>query len=195
MTTLCFGGSFNPIHHGHLLCARAVAEQAGFDRILLIPSRQPPHKPNFSEIAAPHHRLAMCLIAVKDDPLFQVSEIELFRSGPSYTIDTVQEFRKQGWPEVAWLIGADMAVSLPTWHKPDQLLAQTRFVLMARPGWAFNFNQMPPPYQQLQSAVVTAPLIDISSTQIRERIKQGQSIKYLTPSGVEDYIIQNELYR
>src|SRR5688572_25793218 len=137
MATLCFGGSFNPIHHGHLICARAVAERAGFQKVLLIPSAQPPHKPDVSQIADSSHRLAMCEAAVRGEPFFEVSDIEVTGQGPSYTIMTARELRKRGWEKVSWLIGADMVRILPQWHQPEALLNEVEFVAMARPSWAF----------------------------------------------------------
>jgi nicotinate-nucleotide adenylyltransferase len=195
MRRLCFGGSFNPIHHGHLICARAVAEAAGFDRIVLIPSRQPPHKQGDTDIAPATDRLAICRAAVQGDSLFEIDDIELHRSGPSYTIDTAQQLRHRGWPEVNWLIGADMARYLPHWHESARLLSEVHFLLMARPGWSFDWLTMPAEYRHLERQVIPAPLINISSTDIRRRIAAGQPITYMTPPAVVDYIRQRGLYR
>ena len=193
-STLCFGGSFNPIHVGHLITARAVAESAGYKRILLIPSSQPPHKRQNADIAAAEHRLAMCRLAVEGDPLFAVSELELLRTGPSYTIDTIRQLRDEGWSRVNWLIGADMLQILPKWHEPQALLAGAHFVVIARPGWTFDWETMPAEYRPLKNNVVTAPLLDISATGIRRRIAAGRSIRYLVPEPVRDYIAQHRLY-
>src|SRR5687767_13162667 len=108
MRTLCFGGSFNPVHHAHLVCARAVAEARGFERVFLIPSALPPHKLGQTDLALPSQRFEMCRLAIAGDALFDVSAIELRRDGPSYAIHTALEFKRQGWAHVAWLIGADM---------------------------------------------------------------------------------------
>src|SRR5438874_13149890 len=105
MSTLCFGGSFNPIHNGHLTCARTVAHQLDFQRVLLIPSGLPPHKPAAADLAAAEHRLAMCRIVAADEPLFQVSDLEIRRGGLSYTLDTVRELRRQGLENVSWMSG------------------------------------------------------------------------------------------
>src|SRR5678815_1912728 len=102
MRKLCFGGSFNPIHHAHLICARAVAEARRFDRVVLVPSALPPHKLRADQLAPPEHRLAMCRLAAEGDRLFEVSDLELTRTGPSYTIDTARELKRQGWDAVAW---------------------------------------------------------------------------------------------
>lgn len=194
-TTLCFGGSFNPIHHGHLICARAGAEAKGFDRVLLIPSAQPPHKPAATDLAAPADRLAMCKLAVQGDDLFDVTDLELTRTGPSYTIDTVRELKRRGWAEVHWLIGADMAAYLPKWHQPLALLQEVHFWLLARPGWALDWSSMPPEYRHLAERVVSAPLIDLRATTIRERVAAGRSIAYLTPEPVIQYIHERGLFQ
>jgi nicotinate-nucleotide adenylyltransferase len=194
MRPLWFGGSFNPIHFGHLVCARAVAEAGGFDRVVLIPSSQPPHKSGDTSLASASARVEMCRLAVAGDPFFAVDDLELARAGRSYTIDTVRQLRSGGWPEISWLIGADMAKSLPTWHKPTELLAEVRFVLMARPGWSMDWKQLPQEMQKLQSAVIPAPLLEISSTDIRQRLAAGRSIRYMTPHSVIDYIRRHKLY-
>jgi nicotinate-nucleotide adenylyltransferase len=195
MRKLCFGGSFNPIHHAHLLCARAVAEARGFDRVVLIPSALPPHKLQATELAPPQDRLAMCRLAVGEDPLFEVNDLELVRSGPSYTIDTVRQLRRSGWDHVSWLIGADMVSILPQWHEPLQLLREAELVVMARPGWSLNWDALPEPYRALREQVVETPLMDISATTIRRRVAAGRSVRYLTPDAVCDHIARRQLYR
>jgi len=195
MRKLCFGGSFNPIHHAHLLCARAVAEAKGFDRIVLIPSALPPHKLQATELVSPHDRLAMCRLAAEGEPLFEVSDLEVNRSGPSYTIDTVRTLRRQGWDRVTWLIGADMVSTLPKWHEPLELLREAELVVMVRPGWSFDWQALPEPYRVLKERVAEAPLIDVSATTIRRRVAAGQSIRYFTPNTVCDYIATRGLYR
>jgi nicotinate-nucleotide adenylyltransferase len=196
--TLCFGGSFNPIHHGHLISARAAAEGAGYDHIVLVPSSQPPHKPGDVTLAAPEHRLAMTKLAVAGDPLFSVDDLELRRSGPSYTIDTVREFKRRagkGRQQVDWLIGADMLLSLPSWHESMQLLREVHFVVVARPGWVFQWNALPQEYRKLQENVVEAPLIEISGSVLRSRVAAGRSISYFTPPAVCRYVRDHRLYQ
>jgi nicotinate-nucleotide adenylyltransferase len=195
MARLWFGGSFNPIHHGHLICARTVAEVRGFEKVVLVPTYQPPHKLLGPQIATPEDRLAMCRLAVQGSSLFGADDLELRRGGPSFTIDTVRELKRRGESEVHWLIGADMVQILPQWHEPEALLAETRFVLMARPGWSFDWNRLPPPYRSLCEQVVTTPLIEISATGIRNRVAAGQSVNYLLPEAVVKYIEQRGLYR
>lgn len=195
MRKLCFGGSFNPVHHAHLLCARAVAEARGFDRIVLIPSAAPPHKLQATPLAPPSDRLEMCRLAVAGDSLFEVSDIELDRSGPSYTIETALELRRRGWDRVAWLIGADMVAILPKWHRPLDLLREVELVVMARPGWSFDWDALPEPFRVLRERVTEAPLVDISATMIRRRVAAGLPVRYLTPDRVCDYIETRRLYR
>lgn len=195
MRKLCFGGSFNPIHHAHLLCARAVAEARGFERVVLIPSALPPHKLQTTELASPQDRLAMCRLAAEGEPLFEVSDLEVSRSGPSYTIDTVRALRGQGWNRVAWLVGADMVATLPKWHRPLDLLQEADLLVMARPGWSFDWEALPEPYRVLRERVVEAPLIDVSATTIRGRVSAGRSIRYFTPDAVCEYIAARGLYR
>jgi nicotinate-nucleotide adenylyltransferase len=194
MRPLWFGGSFNPIHFGHLICARAVAETAGFDRVILVPNRQPPHKSGDMSLAGAEDRLEMCRLAIDDESLFEVDDLELNRPGPSYTIDTARQLRSRGWSEISWLVGADMAISLPGWHQSDQLLAEVNFILMARPGSLIDWNILPGQMQRFRSNVVATPQLDISSTALRDRLSRGKSIRYLTPDAVVDYIQRKKLY-
>lgn len=195
MLCLCFGGSFNPIHHGHLICARAVAEARGYDRVELIPSAQPPHKPHDPALAPAEDRLQMCHLAVHQSHVFGVNDIELRLPTPSYTIDTAQELRRRGWKNIHWLIGADMLLYLPKWHRPAELMAEVEFIVMARPGWTLDWSLLPAEFRHLQKNVVEAPMIDISSTGIRERVSRGLSVDYLTPEPVCRYIRERGLYR
>jgi nicotinate-nucleotide adenylyltransferase len=200
MPSLYFGGSFNPIHHGHLRCAEAVAGQAGYDRVVLVPSARPPHKPDNPELAPPQDRLAMCRLAIDERggggaPTFEVSDIETRRSGPSYTIDTARELRETGEREVHWLIGADMLLYLPKWHRPLDLLREVHFVVMARPGWTIDWSALPPEFRRLKEHVVAAPVINISSTEVRRRVRQNLPIEDLVPLSVARYIDAHHLYR
>ena len=195
MKKLCIGGSFNPIHYGHLRCADVVASRKSFDRIVLIPSAQPPHKKVSDDLASAADRLAMCKAAVQGEPRFEVDDLELRRSGPSFTIDTALELKRQGWTSVAWMIGADMLMYLPKWHRSADLLREVDFMIVARPGWKMDWSQLPQAFHSLQANVVEAPLVDISATQIRERVKAGQSLEGLTPRAVIAYIAERGLYR
>ncbi len=192
---LVYGGAFNPIHHGHLLCARAAAEAGGFGRVVLIPTGVPPHRPADSSLAPAEHRLAMTRLAVAGDSHFEVSDIELRQSGPNYTLDTVRRLKAEaGWQAVDWLIGADQLLSLPKWHQPDQLMAEARLWVMARPGQAIDWTVIESRFAVLKERILPAPLIDISATLIRNRVAAGKSVRYLIPETVEKYIAENNLY-
>jgi len=191
---LCFGGSFDPIHHGHLICARAVAESRDFGGVLLIPNARPPHKDS-REMAPADDRLAMCRVAVASDPFFHVSDIEILGEGPGYTLHTARELARRGWPKVSWLIGGDALSQLPTWHQAAVLIDEVNILIMGRPGWEFNWENLPPVFQKLRENVIAGPRIDISSTDIRRRTRAGLPIQYLSPEPVVDYIVQQGLYR
>jgi nicotinate-nucleotide adenylyltransferase len=195
MAKLFFGGSFNPIHVGHLLCARHAAEQLKAGRTVLVPSAQPPHKPGATDLAPADHRVRMCRLAVQGCDGFEVNDLETQRPGPSYTIDTVRALAAQGVSGVRWLIGADMLRNLPSWREPEALMAEAELIVMARPGWSFDWDTLPPPFRKLQENVVEAPLIDISATQIRRRVAAGLPIDFLTPEAVVRHIRETALYR
>jgi nicotinate-nucleotide adenylyltransferase len=194
MTKLWFGGSFNPIHIGHLVVARAIAEAKGFDRIVLVPSAQPPHKPQAADLADARHRLAMCQAVAHWDSLFEVESLELGRAGPSYTLDTVRELRRGGADRISWLIGADMLQILPQWHRAEELLHEVDFVIARRPGYDIDWAALPDPFQVLRPNVVTAPLLDVSASDIRRRIRAGRPIRYLVPPEVETYLFDHDVY-
>src|SRR4051812_40053317 len=195
MTKLCFGGSFNPLHVGHLILARTAAEAGGFSKVMLIPSAQPPHKQDAADMAAAEDRLEMGRRVAATDPLFEVSDIELTRQGPSFTIDTVRQIKAAGGENVAWLIGADMVQILPKWHRISELLCDVRFVIVQRPGNEIDWSSLPQEFQSLREHVVTAPLLELSGRMIRQRVREGRSIRYMVAPEVEGYIAQHRLYR
>jgi nicotinate-nucleotide adenylyltransferase len=189
-----------------LRCAAAAAEARGFDAVVLIPSAQPPHKP-FAEILAPaDDRLAMARLAAdfvnnslpSDDQSglahFEVDDLEMHRPGKSFTLDTVRELRRRGQSSVTWLIGADMLNYLPKWHRVDELLREADFLILARPGIELHWNSLPAEFQHLRGNVVPAPLVDISATEIRRRVRERQSIDDLVPTPVARYIVDHRLY-
>jgi nicotinate-nucleotide adenylyltransferase len=193
-STLCFGGSFNPIHKGHIICAKAVATNIDAGQVMLIPSGCPPHKPKSADLAAAGDRLAMCRLVAAEDSLFQVSDMEIRRAGPSYTLETARELRRMGMDSIHWLIGADMLNFLPMWHEPLQLLKEVNFIVVARPGFTFDWTGLPSPFQVLRDHVIEAPLVDVSATEIRRRVQVGESIDELVPAAVADYIRAHRLY-
>jgi nicotinate-nucleotide adenylyltransferase len=124
-----------------------------------------------------------------------VNDLELRRSGPSFTFDTALELKQLGWPTVSWMIGADMLMYLPKWHRSVDLLREVEFVVVRRPGVLIDWSKLPQAFQSLQGNVIDAPLFDISATQIRQRVKAGQSVEGLTPPPVIAYIAAEGLYR
>ena len=189
------GGSFNPIHYGHLITAKAVAQTLAYEHVLLIPAWVSPLKQTASAGASAEDRCHMCRLAAEEDSLFVVDDLEIQRGGASYTIDTVQELKRRGIPQVHWLIGADQLMDLPRWKDPQLLLREVRFVIMRRPGSEIDWTKLPPEYRFLQECLVDAPLVDISGTDIRRRVKAGESIDGLTPPKVASYIQTRGLYR
>ncbi len=197
-----FGGTFDPIHFGHLIAARSVAEQLPLDRVLLIPSAAPPHKPPAALTAAPH-RLEMVRRAVAADPLFEVSDIELRRAGPSYTIDTVSELRLRLGPDARlfWIVGADSLPELAGWSRVRQLVETVEIIVAARPGWdapdlsALRAAVGDAAVETLLQRCLQTPRIEISASEIRTRLAAGRPVRYLLPDAVADYAIQHRLYR
>ena len=193
-----FGGTFDPIHFGHLATAEAVREIFSLDEILFIPAARPPHKLDRS-ITAEHHRLAMTKLATRSNKFFRVSDMELQRTGLSYTLDTVNELHKifGQSTELFFIIGADSLADLSKWHAARELVAKCHFIATTRQGVDVDFSAVEKFFGA--SAVehihrVTTPGLEISSTDIREKVHQRRSIKYLVPEVVENYILKEELY-
>lgn len=193
------GGTFDPIHNGHLMIARAMQEQLHLDRVLFIPDYIPPHKRG-RECSPSADRLAMTLLATRDNPLCTVSDMELRRGGVSYTSDTLRQLyrRWHRFYDLYFLIGADSAEQLPTWHNIREAMEYATFAAAARPGFA--------PQKEAVSARlarqglthlcwVDTPELDLSSTEIREKVRRGESIANLVPKAVAEYIEQRDLYR
>lgn len=178
-----FGGSFDPIHFGHLILAREALEQLVLDRVVFIPASVSPFKLG-KRYAPAEHRLAMVRRAIANEPGFDVSECDLLRNGPSYTVDTVRAFQLE-FPsaELHWFIGADHLSELKDWHEIDALQQMVRFVVLSR-GPDLTDCAFP----------VVRRQVDISSTDIRNRVAQGRSIRYLLPMSACELIQKNGLY-
>jgi nicotinate-nucleotide adenylyltransferase len=199
---LLFGGSFDPLHNGHLIISRYVAEQLAATRLILVPSATPPHKLDRALTPA-SQRLAMCQCVAAGDPLFEVSNCEVDRPGPNYTIHTIEHFRAAAGSaaELYWLIGMDSLNELPTWHRAAELVDACTILTAARPGFVaprdetlacrFSREQI----ERLRRHIAQSPRIDISGTDIRLRVAAGRSIRYLVPEPVREYIADHGLYR
>ncbi|MFM8885983.1 MAG: nicotinate-nucleotide adenylyltransferase [Chthoniobacterales bacterium] len=178
------GGSFDPIHHGHLILARAAKEELGLDRVLFVPANKSPHKTD-TKPATAEDRIEMVRLATDGEEGFEASDIELRRPAPSYTVDTLREL-KQSHPrdEFVLLIGADNVAKFDTWREPDEIRRLAQIAVLDRAGHAVA-GDWP----------IVRRLVDISSTGIRARVAAGDSIRYLTPDAVCDYIAAHSLYR
>lgn len=194
------GGTFNPIHIGHLVLAQDALERFELTTVLFIPCAAPPHKTN-AQVVSGQHRMAMIEAAIEWNPSFEACALELERKGVSYAIDTVTELRSlHPGADLFFLIGLDMLVDLHKWRRIAELLPLCRFISFGRPGYecpprAADLQLDPAWAERLLQDVVPGRHLDISSTDIRYRVAEGLSIKYLVPAEVEMYISEHGLYR
>ena len=189
-----FGGSFDPIHYGHLQIAEWTKNKLALDKIIFIPAAIPPHKLR-SVIASAEHRFNMTQLAIQDHPDFKISDVEINRKGISYTIDTIYYFREKHHlqkNEIFLLIGGDSLIDLPTWRFPDRIVENCTVVVYQRHG--ADLDVIPEKYVK-KVRILETPLIDISSTSIREKIAAGTSISTQTSPSVAQYIEKHNLYR
>lgn len=202
--TLLFGGTFDPVHVGHLRIALALAEAVGVTRVLLVPTGVNPLKP--PPVASCEDRLTMLKLATKNDARFEICERELHRPPPSYTIDTVEARRANVGPaeEIHLAMGADMLGDLPKWHRAVALLRQVRLAVACRPPMTVEAVEdalrelaeamKPLGLETLHARAIPTPLLEISSTDLRRRIAAGQGIAGLLPEAVEAYVREKQLY-
>lgn len=213
-----FGGTFNPIHHGHLAIARQTREALALDRILFIPTGDPPHKTH-EDLAPANNRYEMVCLAIEAEPAFALSDLETCRAGKSYSVDTVKLIQQEYGPEtqITFLIGLDAFLDFATWREPETLIRLCSFVVISRPGLSFqSLSTMPllPSISRqsladldtgktprldipLGSSTVTClalPPSRISASDIRKRIKEGLPVANLLPPLVKSYILQHHLY-
>jgi nicotinate-nucleotide adenylyltransferase len=185
------GGTFDPPHLAHLIAGEIAVEAFALDKIFFIPANIPPHKTN-EPITNGKHRLAMIELATQGNEKFNVSRIELDRPAPSYTIDTLREIQQQFAPEkILLFIGLDQMAMFHQWHKWEQILESAEMVVMIRP-WQ-KFDEIDASLID-RVKILPMPLLDISSTDIRARVRAGKSIRYLVPDGVREYIAEHRLY-
>lgn len=192
-----YGGTFDPIHLGHLILAETCRESCGLDRVWFVVAGEPPHKPGRRTSVS--DRIEMARISVAGHPAFEVSEIEARRPGPHYSVETLEAIRRERPDdELFFLIGADSLVDLPQWREPSRICAMATLVVANRPG-------VPLPDRDALTAAlgpdarpivdVTIPPIGIASHELRRLVAEGRSIRYRVPRGVEVYIAENGLYR
>jgi nicotinate-nucleotide adenylyltransferase len=196
-----FGGTFDPVHLGHLILAEQARDQASLDEVWFVPAPRPPQKEGQS-ITRFEQRVEMLSLALAGNPAFRIDELEKDRVGPSYTVDTLAELRRRHPEHVfALLVGGDSLADLPYWREPRRILEQAGLVVMDRPGSpvvsAEELHQRLalPAGTSLPLVRVEAPGIDIASRYLRRRIVEGRSIRYLVPRAVEVYIQEKKLYR
>ncbi|MGO9481641.1 MAG: nicotinate-nucleotide adenylyltransferase [Candidatus Kryptoniota bacterium] len=187
-----FGGTFNPPHVAHLVAAESVRDHLKLDRVFFVPAAIPPHKLD-EEIIPAEVRLEMVRLAIKDNAMFEASDLEVWRNGPSYSIDTILELkRKLPGSSFFFIMGVDLLPDFYSWKNPEKILDECNVVVMNRPGFAVASVDM----ELLRRVeMVNVPNMDISSSDIRRRVKSGKSIKFLVPPAVEEYIYANSIYR
>lgn len=193
------GGTFDPVHLGHLVLAEEALMELALDKVLFVPAGNPPHKQNW-KVTPASHRYMMTVMATNSNCSFTVLPIELDRSGPSYTIDTIAALGKLYGTEAEFffITGSDALSDLPNWKEAENLLGMCHFVAAARPGCNGTIDETISHFGELGLQRIhrlTTPELEISSTEIRERIRTGRSIKYIVPESVEHYILKEGLYR
>ncbi len=191
------GGTFDPIHYGHLLMAEEARQAFALDKVVFVPNGRPAHKKAYL-VSSPEDRYAMTGLATSSNPYFSASRIEVDRSGVSYTIDTLREFRAlyPDLEELYFITGADAVLEILTWHEYDQLVRECRFIAVTRPGFVLErLSEITNAEFLSRVSFLPIPGLEISSTDIRRRVHESRSIKYLTPEPVEAYVQQHGLYR
>ncbi|MCX7993274.1 MAG: nicotinate-nucleotide adenylyltransferase [Fimbriimonadales bacterium] len=195
MRLALFGGTFDPVHYGHLRLAEEAREAVALDRVLFIPAAVSPFRTT-ERLSEPEHRLQMLRLATQDNFHFEVSEIEILRSGVSYTFDTVSALHQQNPDAELYLVlGTDTLQGFMAWREPHAIAQQCRLLVGVRPGYDLQtaLERLPESVRQSVQAVPMTPL-GISASAIRQRVREGRSIRYLTPPNVIEYIQQHRLY-
>jgi len=197
-----FGGTFNPIHIGHLTIAEHACDELGLNRLLIVPAAIPPHKQG-EKIVDAGHRFEMVKLATRENPKFEVSDIELKRQGVSYSVETLRiiQAKVKVLAEYDFIVGSDMVGELDTWKEIDNLIEMCTFVVAVRPGFKKkNWKQMgvnlPESIRdKVLQHTLENPMVEVSSTDIRRRVREGRSIRHMVPKAVEEYIIRQGLYK
>ena len=182
-----FGGSFDPVHHGHLIVGRVAAETLGLESLRFVPAREQPFKQG-RHGASPEHRAAMLDLAVAGSPGLEVERAELGRAGPSYTVDTLRAIHaREPGLRLTLLLGADAAAELEAWREAAEIPRLASVVVFARHG-------APVPASPLITRTIEVPAIEISATEVRRRIREGRSVRYWVPDPVAEYVTRHQLY-
>ena len=183
------GGTFDPIHHGHLVAASEVAQSFDLDEVVFVPTGEPWQK---TEVSPSEHRSLMTVIATASNPRFTVSRVDIDRAGPTYTIDTLRDLAEQRpGAELFFITGADAVAQIFSWRNHDELWALAHFVAVSRPGHVLNTAGLP----SEDVSQLEIPALAISSTDCRDRVERGHPVWYLVPDGVVQYIAKHHLYR
>ena len=190
------GGTFDPIHFGHLVTAESARVKYNLDKVVFIPSGNPPHKKE-RIISPANHRMEMTLLATVTNPFFSISDIEVARPGYSYAYDTVCAFRERFGDdsELFFITGADAMMEILTWKEVDKLMRKCFFIAATRPDFGLEMTEALPPEYRSRISIMEIPALAISSSDIRKRCAEGDSIKYLLPESVETYIYKYGLYK
>ena len=209
-----FGGTFNPVHWGHLRAAEEIRERHNLERVIFIPTNISPHKAS-RELIAAHHRLHMLDRAIKNNPYFVTSDVELQRCGESYSVETISYFRQTAQEELTpfFILGLDAFLEINTWKNFRELFSLCNFIVMTRPGYEVSKTEQLIPSEimpdfsykpdekrfihssQFSTYITEITALDISSHAIRTHIKNSRSVKYLVPEAVETYIEEHNFYR
>jgi nicotinate-nucleotide adenylyltransferase len=182
------GGTFDPIHYGHLFIAEAARRALSLDRLIFVPAGTPPHK-HYEAMAAAEDRYAMAALAIKDNPRFEISRIETDKAGASYTSDTLETFAGiYGGARFFLIMGMDSALEITEWHEPFKILSLSTVVIVARPGYIRDKIGKMDETVRKSLIFLDVGMIDVSATEIRDNVREGKSVRYMTPEAVCDYI-------
>ena len=191
------GGTFDPVHHGHLMLAEEARWAIGLDRVLFVPAGQPPHKVHETH-AAPRHRVRMLELAIADNPALGISRVDIDRPGPHYSADMVRLVRGElgAGVELFFVMGLDSLANILTWHEPADLLAQCRLAVARRPGCCLNLDALSEQLPALDGRIdfLDMPLIEIAGADLRRRVQCRLPIRYQVPEIVRHYIVDQQLY-
>ncbi|HSR34479.1 MAG TPA: nicotinate-nucleotide adenylyltransferase [Anaerolineae bacterium] len=192
------GGTFDPIHHGHLVAAGEALHQLQLDQVLFVPAGEPPHKPT-RPVSLAHHRFRMIELAIAGKPCFTLSRVDLDRPGPSYTVEMLDLLQVEWGPDVTifFIEGTDSLNDMPTWFQPQRLIELCELAVVARGGVKVDISPLEEQLPGLGDRLhwVEMPRLEISSSDLRARVRAGRPISYLIPTSVESYILEHGLYR